>query len=134
MWDILLVQQDNNLTLPEWAASVFPDQMRPLVEQGFAINTYSTYMKLIKGGPLVTKIAKQMLETQSDHSSRSIYIYSGHDLTLLSVIRLLNLTNEFAQIIDYGATLSFELHCERDDDCDQMEVKVSFEYVNYHFR
>lgn len=113
------------MTLPEWTASVFPDQMIPLVEQGFALHTHNELMKLIKGGPLVTKIIYQMLEFKNGNSSRTVNLYSGHDLTLLSVIRLLNLTSETSRLPNYGATLAFELHCDNDLDCSRMEVRVS---------
>lgn len=120
-----MVQHINNMTLPAWTVSVFPDQMRPMVEQGFAMHTHTLFMKLVKGGPLVTRIVNQMLKVQSGRSSRIVRIYSGHDLTLLSVLRLLDLTNETTRIPDYGATLSFELHCGNDEDCSQLEVRVS---------
>lgn len=134
LWDTLLVQHNNNMTLPAWSDSVFPDQMRPMVEEGFAIYTYTSFMKLVKGAPLVTKIVNQMLKAQSGRSSRTVRIYSGHDLTLLSVIRLLDLTNETTRLPNYGATLSFELHCESDKECNRLEVRVSRKTIWLFYR
>lgn len=127
MWDILSVEKIHNLTLPAWTDPVFPARLGIMAELGFSIRSLTPYMRLVKGGPLVKKIFDQMLEKHNEKSlSRSIYIYSGHDTTLLSVIKLLNLTNQSTSIPEYGATLVFELHCDEDNDCKQLEVKVSF--------
>lgn len=128
--DVLLIQKENNLTLPAWADSVFPDKLRVIAERGLTVRTQTTYMKLVRGGPLVSRIFDQMLHKQNRKApNKSIYIYSGHDATLMSVMRLLNLTNQTTRKPDYGATLAFELHCPTDDDCSQFEVRVSF-YAN----
>lgn len=100
---------------------------------GFALYTHTNYMKLVKGGPLVTTIVNQMLQFKSGNSSRSVYIYSGHDLTLVSVLRLLDLINETSSLPKYGATLAFELHNGFADDNSQLEVRVCTNLIfSYH--
>lgn len=125
LWDTLIIQRDNNLTLPAWTGAVFPDQMRVMAELGLSLGFQTQSMRLQRGGPLVSRIVGQMRDKQNG-SSRSLYIYSAHDSTLLSVSRLLNLTDQTSGVPDYGATLAFELHCTEKNDCSQMEVKVSY--------
>lgn len=127
MWDVLSIEKYYNLTLPAWTDSIFPDSLRIIAELGLSDFFQTPYMKIVKGGPLVKKIFGQMLEKQfMNTSSRSLYIYSAHDITLLSISRLLNLTNQTSGVPEYGATLAFELHCDKGNDCVQLEVKVSF--------
>lgn len=125
LWDTFLTQYTHNMELPLWAVSVFPDRLRPIVEQGYKLRTHTKFMSLAKAAPLVTRITNQMLAHQNRSSSRLVYIYSGHDLTLLSIMRLLKLENQTATIPEYGATLAFELHCESEDECSRMEFRVS---------
>lgn len=125
--DLLLVQKENNLTLPAWTDSVFPEKLLLIAEQGLKVRTQTPYLKLVRGGPMVSRIFNQMLHKQNRKTpNRSIYIYSGHDATLMSVMRLLNLNNQTAAKPHYGATLAFELHCSTDGDCGQHAVRVSF--------
>lgn len=120
----------SNLTLPTWTDSVYPDRLRPFLEWEYAMRTYTKFMKLVRGGPLVSKIVHQMSRFQSGDSSRPVYIYSGHDLTLLSVIRLLNLSNETSILPEYGATLAFELHNGVEGGGgNQLEIRVSLYYI-----
>lgn len=130
--DLLLIQKENNLTLPTWTESVFPDKLLVIAEKALTVRTQTTYMKLVRGGPMVSRIFNQMLHKQNrKEPNRSIYVYSGHDATLMSVMRLLNLTNQTTRKPDYGATLAFELHCPTHDDCNQFEVRVSSHTISF---
>lgn len=42
--------------------------------------------------------------------NRNIFIYSGQDLTLLNILRALEVADQFNGIPDFGSTLIFELH------------------------
>lgn len=127
LWDTLSIGKSNNLTLPAWTDAVFPDRLRVIAERGLAVTLETPHMKLVKGSPLINRIFDQMLNKQNGEvPNRSIYVYSGHDSTLLSVMELLNLTNQTTGIPDYAATLAFELHCDNDNDCSQLELRVSF--------
>lgn len=126
LWDILFIEKGNNMSLPAWTDSVFPDQLHAMAVSALALPTQTLYMKMVKGGPLVKKIVDQMREKQVNNSNRSIYVYSGHDSTLLSVARLLNLNNQTNGVPAFGATLTFELHCTTSDAiCNQLEIRVS---------
>lgn len=127
MWDVLLVEHSNNLTLPAWTEAIFPERLRAIAEMGLLVPLQTPYMRLQRGGPMISRIVGQMREKQNGIApNRSLYIYSAHDSTLLSIIRLLNLTDQTTGIPSYGATLAFELHCAENDNCGQMEVRVSF--------
>lgn len=55
--------------------------------------------------------------------SRNLYIYSGHDVTLVNVMRALNISAQTADKPDFGATIYFELH--ENQSSGPLEVKVS---------
>lgn len=48
--------------------------------------------------------------TESLKPDRSTFIYSGHDVTLVNVMRALQIIEQTSKKPDYGATLAIELH------------------------
>lgn len=150
LYNILLVEQDNELALPEWTKSVFPEKMLPLAERRLAMLTETPYMKRVKAGPLLTEIVNQMTKKRNreivvansvnsfaleqllgnqygygdNTTDRTIAIYSGHDVTLSSLIRGLNVVDQTSRKPDYGAALGIELH-QGYNDQDDFEVKVN---------
>lgn len=148
LFNILLIEKDNSLALPEWTESIFPDKLLALAERNLALLTETSYMKHVKAGPLLTDIVSQMAKKRGGElqdatnaasealqnilnvnygdkkTDRSIAIYSGHDVTLISLLRALNVTDQTSRKPDYGATLGIELHQGNNDQSDH-EVKVS---------
>lgn len=55
---------------------------------------------------------------------RSIYIYSGHDVTLINLLRAIGIEKQTSQKPDYAATLVIEMHHSMIFD-DDFEIKVS---------
>lgn len=58
---------------------------------------------------------------------RKLYFYSGHDTTLMSVIRALNITSQTTNKPDFAASLTFELHASTNVK-DRFEVRVNILY------
>lgn len=110
--DALEVHRDAKLKLPAWTESIFPDKMAPLKARIFQLFTETPYMRRIKGGLLITDIADQMAKKQRGEISQNIFIYSAHDLTLVNMLRGLNVTDQTNMLPKYGASLVFELHCD----------------------
>jgi lysosomal acid phosphatase len=67
-------------------------------------------MKKIKGGALVTEIVNLMMKKRSENLNQSIFIYSGHDLTLFNLFRALKIVDQTAELPEYAATFVFEMH------------------------
>lgn len=149
LFNILSIEQDNGLELPEWTKSIFPNKLLPLAERNLALQTETEYMKRMKAGPLLTEIVAQMTKKRNGemvHSdsaitsviddlanvkygdkafARTIAVYSGHDVTLVSLMRALDVIEQTSRKPDFAATLSFELH-QGYNDHDDFEVKVKY--------
>lgn len=63
-------------------------------------------------GALVTDIVNKMVKKDANSlkPDRSMFLYSGHDVTLVNVMRALRIIDQTSGKPDYGATLAFELH------------------------
>lgn len=64
------------------------------------------------------------------NSNRKFFFYSGHDTTLMSVMRALNITPKTTSKPDFAASLTIELHANRHTN-DNFEVRVSFLYNTF---
>lgn len=86
--------------------------MLPLAERSLALLTETPFMKKVKGGALLTEIIDQMTKKRSRTLTpdRSIFIYSGHDVTLVNLMRALNIIDQTTMKPDYASTLVLELH------------------------
>lgn len=78
----------------------------------------------------MTDILDKMLLKQNNklQPNRSLYIYSGHDVTLVNTMRALDIVAQTSRKPDYGSALYFELHQNPSLEKD-MEVKVSWANV-----
>lgn len=52
LYNILEIENNAGLVLPEWTEDVFPDKMHPLAERSLALLTETPYMKKVKGGKI----------------------------------------------------------------------------------
>lgn len=115
-------------TLPDWTENIFPEKTSPLAERHLKLLTDTPFMKRIKGGPLLTEIIETMLARRNQLSERAITVYSGHDVTLVSVLNAMNALDQTTAKPEYSAALTIELHHSL-DHIDDMDVKV-FYYFN----
>lgn len=83
-------------------------------------------MKKVKGGPFVTELLETMREKANRILSpdRNIYVYSGHDTTLVNIIRALEIYDQTDPLPNFGSSLNFELH--KRNDFNEHEIKVRF--------
>lgn len=61
---------------------------------------------------------------------RSIFLYSGHDVTLVNLMRALEIIDHTSGKPDFGAAIVFELHHSVTFE-DDFEIKVYFFNVYY---
>lgn len=110
LYNTLEIEKLNGLQLPDWTKSVFPDKMKDIAATSLAIFTETLKMKKIHGGMLL----KEILEHMNDKvnltldPNRSLFMYSGHDLTVVSLLRVLG----FDELVkpEFGASVIIELH------------------------
>uniref|UniRef100_A0A170ZMT4 Lysosomal acid phosphatase n=1 Tax=Triatoma infestans TaxID=30076 RepID=A0A170ZMT4_TRIIF len=70
-------------------------------------------LKRLQSGPLLGEWLSH-LESGKEGGPTLMYLYSGHDLTIINAMRSLGLMNSSPWIPDYGATLLLELNKQVD--------------------
>lgn len=56
LYNTLQIEELNNLTLPEWTRSVYPDKMRSIAAFALTLFTDNEFMKRMKGGGVFHKM------------------------------------------------------------------------------
>lgn len=81
-------------------------------------------MLLLFAGYLVTDVLDKMIRIKKAQldPARRLFIYSGHDVTLVNVMRALNISSQTSNKPDFASALHFELHHNPIDN--DSEVKV----------
>lgn len=126
LYNILAIEKAIGLKLPEWTIEVFPKKLLTMAKRNLAVLTENAYMKRIKGGSFITEIVDIMSKKRESRllPDRNLYIYSGHDVTLVNIMRALEIIEQTSEKPDFGATLAFELH--RQNEMKDYEVKVMY--------
>lgn len=97
-----------------------------LAERGLAMITETPYMMKVKGGALLTEMVDIMAKKRGGTLApdRSIFAYSAHDVTLVNLMRALDIINQTSKKPDYASALVFEMHYN-DKLKNDFEVKVT---------
>ncbi|CAG9761313.1 unnamed protein product [Ceutorhynchus assimilis] len=109
LFNTLEIYQLNNLSTPYWVNDTLMNEMKIIAAQNLAIYSETEYMKKIKGG-FFLKTILDLMETALNGTKDvpTINTYSGHDLTIVHVMRALNLIDTLKP--NFGACLIFELY------------------------
>ncbi|XP_037070081.1 lysosomal acid phosphatase-like [Pollicipes pollicipes] len=119
IYDLLLVESDQNMTLPAWATAVlppynrtvYPDLLRPLNELAFNLLSYDAPLKRLGGGALLGRLAellRQKVAGSLQPAGRRLFMYSGHDADVAALLGTLGVYNGLAPPL--ASCVIVELH------------------------
>ncbi|XP_023300387.2 lysosomal acid phosphatase [Lucilia cuprina] len=129
LYNTLKIESEAGLDLPDWAENIYPERLEPLAERSYVLFTETNLMKKVKGGAFLNEIHSKMIDKRKRNLNpdRKIFLYSGHDVTLVNVMNSLNILDQTAKLPEYASALAFELHHSslfKDD----FEVKIVYYY------
>jgi len=145
LYGTLKTEVEAGLVLPDWTENIYPEEIRPLAERSYTLFTETNLMKRIKGGAFLTEILIKMQNKRKRNLNpdRKIFLYSGHDVTLVNVMNSLGILDQTTKLPEYASALAFELHHSKSFSDGDFEVKVGscniimyiwdFKYVAYVF-
>jgi hypothetical protein len=61
-----LLQEQFNLSLPEWTKGIYPDKLVPLTDFSFVLNAYNTELQKLKGGKLPAYNTNRMVTKKQE--------------------------------------------------------------------
>jgi len=112
IYDTLLIEANNNLTLPDWTQPIFPGgKFKELVDLSFIVDTYTPELKRLKGGPFLKNLIENCEKSAKGEltpENRKLFMFSGHDTTVAPILHTLDLFNP-PVAPPYAAMIIFEL-------------------------
>ena len=77
VYDTLLIESENGMTLPDWTKSIFPGDgtFKKLRDLSFTVDTLNDELKRLKGGPLIKEMIQHFdVFSHSRNTSSEKYI------------------------------------------------------------
>ncbi|KAG5877574.1 hypothetical protein JTB14_003726 [Gonioctena quinquepunctata] len=111
IYNTLEIEMLNNLTLPSWVNETMMNTMRMLGARNLAFYSETQYMQRVKGGVFLKHVITSMANILDGKEEPKLYFYSGHDLTLVHVLRALQLVGTTLKP-GFGASLVLELYSD----------------------
>ncbi|XP_076251086.1 venom acid phosphatase Acph-1-like [Rhynchophorus ferrugineus] len=108
----MLIQTELELPLENWTKSVFPEPFKKYIIDFYYIETSTKELRRIIAGYFLKKIiedTQRKIDGTLDPSGRKIFLYSGHETNLGTIIAALNLL-DMQDVPGYGSHLLFEVH------------------------
>lgn len=108
--EIIRTEQYLDPTMPSWLLGAYATLEKYIL---LGIDSYhqTEFMKKVRGGPMITQVVDNMNAMNNKNSSaRNIIIFSAHDLTVHSLIAVLNVKAQAPFIPLYGDTVAIEMH------------------------
>lgn len=110
LYSTLRAESEFGLDLPDWTHKYYPDRLLPLTERSYIYNVYTDELKKLKAGPFLAKMIgewKAKKEGNIKPRDRQIFLYAGHDSTIVNVLAAIGVWEQ--QLPVYGIMAIFEL-------------------------
>jgi len=118
IYDTLFIESLYNFTLPSWTKSIFPGgAFQKVRDLSFLIHTYTHELKRLSGGPFLDTMVshwKEKINTSLYPKDMRVFMYSGHDSTIATVLNTLSVYNGIPP--PYASLVMFELHHSQEKD------------------
>ncbi|KAG8223905.1 hypothetical protein J437_LFUL001985 [Ladona fulva] len=108
LYNTLQIEEIRGLELPDWVKGWYPERMRPLASLSLALFTRTLPMKRTKSGVLLGQIGDHMNKKISTKDDSKVYLYSGHDTTIVNMLQALGVGEDSFKP-EFGAAILVEL-------------------------
>ncbi|CAH1169918.1 unnamed protein product [Phaedon cochleariae] len=100
-----------NQPLPEWSKSIYPDKMKDIIAINYYYLVATPILRQMSAGFLLKKI----LDDTDDKINgrlpmKKMSILCGHEFNIASLLRVLDICEDYKSVPPYGSYILFELH------------------------
>nr|XP_034186973.1 venom acid phosphatase Acph-1-like [Osmia lignaria] len=111
LYHTLMAEYSMDLTLPDWAYTVFPNgDLWNGTVFAYDAASFTPLLRRINGGAYLREVTKTMLNFITDRveNERKMYLYSGHESNVAAVMQSLRVY--YPHVPEYSSALILELH------------------------
>ncbi|XP_044743086.1 venom acid phosphatase Acph-1-like [Chrysoperla carnea] len=83
------VEEQMNLTLPNWVRNIYPEPLSTLAAKQIELESYTPLLKRLNGGNFLRKIITDIqdkIDGNLEPQGRKIYLYSGHETNAVNML------------------------------------------------
>lgn len=96
--------------VPEWALTAYNTFLQKYIKRYFQLAHETDFMVNVRGGPVMTQIIENMeAQIAGSAAARNFMIYSAHDMTVESLVRVLGVRSQIPELVSYADTVLIEL-------------------------
>lgn len=108
LYNTLMIEANNNFSIPLWAQKIFPAKIEQWAFLSFATQTYTTELAKLKVGPLFDRIITFFKNHTTPNASThpKALIFSAHDTTIANVLNAMGAFEYHSP--PYAATILLE--------------------------
>lgn len=130
-----ILEQFTPNDVPKWAVDVLHNYCLSYWMTSYEYFTYKEESVKYRSGMVITEIVNNMNAVAEMSADAKIFnIYSGHDVNIYSMAKLLGVVDQLPQEISNGAAILFDLLAGNDVD-DEPRVQVSYTHqINNTFQ
>ncbi|KAJ2954475.1 hypothetical protein O0L34_g2754 [Tuta absoluta] len=111
IYSTLYIETLNNMTLPSWTQTVYPDKLKEPACYSFGTSAATPLLARLRAGPILKaimeKVHRAMIPKTGDQNPLKLSVYSGHDYTIGTVLTALGLFDGNCPV--FTATILIEL-------------------------
>uniref|UniRef100_L7M8T7 Putative lysosomal & prostatic acid phosphatase n=1 Tax=Rhipicephalus pulchellus TaxID=72859 RepID=L7M8T7_RHIPC len=106
VYDVLLIEQYHNYTIPEWAKGLWKD-LKYQSDQSFVFRTKTPLLKRLRAGLLAANMSGNLEAAAKNMSHYKVFMYSTHDTEISAILDALGVFDDHAP--PYCSSLVLEL-------------------------
>lgn len=110
LYSTLRAESEYGLKLPNWTQKYYPNPLEKLTELSYVYNVNNDELKSLKAGPFLGKMINEWKQESKNilkPIDRKIYLYCGHDSTIVNIMAAIGVWEQ--QLPIYGIMGIFEL-------------------------
>ncbi|CAH1969524.1 unnamed protein product [Acanthoscelides obtectus] len=110
VYDVLTTEKRNNLTLPEWTKSVFPENVTELARAFGKTMGYNRKMQKASVGPFLNVLVDHFDKISNQSTEERILLFSGHDINLMCLLNTFDVFDQFEYDVPaFANSIIFEM-------------------------
>lgn len=96
--------------IPEWALEAYNTFLPKYTKRFFQMAHETEFLTKVRGGPVLSQMIENMeLVIQGSSEARNFMIYSAHDMTVESLLRVLGVRDQTPELVNYADTVLIDL-------------------------
>ncbi|XP_046670591.1 venom acid phosphatase Acph-1-like isoform X2 [Homalodisca vitripennis] len=115
LWESIVNPELEGLKIPSWVPEIYPQPIASLIVDTYkaGIAGSDTMIRLMSGQIFQEAVGFMKARLKNETSlARQLYLYTGHDFTIVGLQRILGLTDTCHWVVEPSSALILELHTD----------------------